>query len=79
MFYHLTKFQCHIIFFFSTSIKQSFDDIINFKIYLRSSSEAMADREGKTEIQKSENHENEKSILDEIESTFYNYLRAFIW
>ena len=41
----------------------------------------MADKEkkeGKTEIQKVEYLENEKSFLDEI-SIFYNYLRAIIW
>ena len=41
----------------------------------------MADRkkEGKTEIQKFEYHDNEKNFLDEIKSIFCNYLRAAIW
>ena len=41
----------------------------------------MADRgkkEGKTEIQKFEYLDNEKSFLDEIKSIFRNYLRAVI-
>ena len=41
------KFQCHT-FLLSQNIKvlsQAVDDIINFKVYLRSTSEAMADRE----------------------------------
>ena len=51
------------------------------KIYLRSSSKAMADREkeGKTEIQKFEHLENERSFLDKIKSTFHNNLSAIIW
>ena len=46
--------------------------VINFKIYFRSTSKAMADRkkEGKTEIEKIECLENGKSLLDEIQ-TFY--------
>ena len=42
----------------------------------------MADREkkkGKTEIQKFEYLEIEKSFLDEIKSIFHNYLRVIIW
>ena len=41
----------------------------------------MTDREkkGKTEIQKFEYFDNEKSFLDEIKSIFCNYLRAVIW
>ena len=45
----------------------------SFKIYyLRSSSKAMAnkDEEGRTEIQKFEYLENEKSFLDEMKSVF---------
>ena len=48
---------------------------MNFKIYLRSSSKAMADRKkkmGRTEIQKIEYLENEKSFVDEIK-------RGMIW
>ena len=52
------------------------DDIINFTIYLPSSSEAMADRgkKGKMEIQKFEYLVNEQSFLDETKSIFHNYL-----
>ena len=46
----------------------------NFKIYLRSTSKAMVDREGgETEIQKSEYLENEKSVLDEIKNFFHSF------
>ena len=34
---------------------------------------------GKTEIEKFEYLENEKSFLDEIENIFHDYLRAIIW
>ena len=53
----------------------------NFKIYLRSSFQTMADREkeGKTGIQKFEYLKNEKNFLDEIKSILHNYLRAIIW
>ena len=56
------------------------DDVISFKIYLRSSSKAVADKEKerKTEIQKIEYLANQKSFLDEI-SIFHTYLRAIIW
>ena len=50
MLYQWTKFQCHT-FFPSQDIKQNVlmtvDDIIKFKIYLGSSSKAMADWEQK--------------------------------
>ena len=48
------------------------DDVITFKIYLGSTSKAMADRkkEGKMEIQKLEYLENEKSFVDEIKNIF---------
>ena len=36
------------------------------------------EKRGKTEIQKFEYLENENSFLDEIKSTFHNYLRAII-
>ena len=51
------------------------DDVINLKIYLRSTSKAMADGEieGKTEIQKFEYLENEKSFLDEIKNIFHSF------
>ena len=48
---------------------------LDFKIYLRSSSKAMAksEKEGKTEIPKFEYLENEKRFLNEI-SIFPNFL-----
>ena len=51
------------------------DDVINFKTYLQSTSIAMADgkKEGKTEIQKLEYLENEKSFLDEIKNIFHSF------
>ena len=60
---------------------QTIDDIMNFKICIKSSSTAMADREkqGKTELQKFEYLENEKSFLVAVKSIFRNYLRAIIW
>ena len=74
----MTKFQCHT-FFLSEDIKQnallsSYLVIINFKIYLPSSSKRMANREKeeKTETEKFEYDENEKSFLDEIKSIFHN-------
>ena len=48
------------------------DGIINFKIYHRSTSNAMDDR-GKTEIQKPEYLENEKRLLDEIKNIFHSF------
>ena len=48
------------------------NDVINFKIYLRSTSKAMADRGG-DKIQKSEYLENEKSFLDEIKNIFHSF------
>ena len=51
------------------------DDVINFKIYLPSISEAMADR-GKRrrrwKYKKSEFLENKKSFLDEIKNVFHS-------
>ena len=57
MLYHWTKFQCHTL-FFSQDIKQNVllssyldnYDIVNFKISLESTSNAMADREKKRNI-----------------------------
>ena len=56
-------------------LSQTVHDIIKFKIYLGSTSKAMADREkeGKTEIQKLEYLENEKSFLDEIKNIFHSF------
>ena len=48
----------------------------SFKIFLESTSEAMADREkkeGKTNIQKFEYLEKEKSLLDEIKNIFHSF------
>ena len=41
----------------------------------------MADREkkGKTEIQKFDELQNEKSFLDEIKNIFHSFWRAIIW
>ena len=57
------------------------DDIINLKIYLGSSSKAMADGEkrGRMEIQKFEYLENKKSFLDEIKTIFHSFGRAIMW
>ena len=47
----------------------------SFKIYLGSSSKAMADREKKRkmEVQKIKYLENEKSFLDEIKNIFHSF------
>ena len=57
-------------------------DVINIKIYLWSSSKAVAyrgEKEESREIRKFEYLENEKSILDEIKSIFHNFQKAIIW
>ena len=49
---------------------------MNFKIFLGSTSKAMADREkkeGKTKIQKLEYFENEKSFLDEMKNISHSF------
>ena len=53
----------------------------NFKIYLQSSSIAIADRvkEERMEIQKFEYLENEDSFLDEMKNLFHSFWRAIIW
>ena len=54
---------------------------MNFKIYLQSSSKAIADRQkkmGKTEIPKIEYLENEKSSVDQTKSSFHRFRRAII-
>ena len=60
---------------------QTIADVINFKVYLRSSSKSVAGRkkEGKTEIEKFEYLKNEKIFLDKRKSIFHNYLWAAIW
>ena len=62
---------------------------MNFKIFLRSTSKAMADREkkkGKTKIQKYKYLKNEKSFLDEMKGYhfwemkgYHSFWRAIIW
>ena len=52
------------------------DDVIDFKIFLGSSSKAMADRgkqEGKAKIQKFVYLENEKSFLDKMKNIFHSF------
>ena len=39
----------------------------------------MGEKDGKTEIQKIEYLENEKSFLDEIKNIFHSFGRAIIW
>ena len=49
---------------------------MNFKVYLGSSSKAMADREkkdGRMEIQKFEYLEDERSFLDGIKNIFHSF------
>ena len=63
-------------FFLKIPLIKTTDDVINFKIFLGSSSKAMGDRkkkEGKTKIQKFEYLENEKSFLDEIKNSFHSF------
>ena len=55
---------------------------MNFKIFLGSTSEAMADREkkeGKTKIQKFKYLKNKKSFLVEMKNIFHSFRRAIIW
>ena len=51
------------------------DDVIDFKIYLRSNSKAMGvrEKEEKTKIQKSKYLEIKKSFLDEMKNIFYSF------
>ena len=48
------------------------DDVINFKIFLRSAYKAMVDRE-KKRIQTFQYLDSEKSFLDEIKNTFDSF------
>ena len=59
----------------SQVLTETADDIINFRIFFGSTSQAMADsgKKGKTKIQKFEYLENEKSFLDEIKNIFLNF------
>ena len=54
---------------------------MNFKIFLGSSSKAMADgkKEGKTKIQKFEYPGNKNSFLDEIKNILHGFWRAIVW
>ena len=81
------KIRCHA-FCLSQDIKQkcfkfkAIDDAINFKIYLWSSPEAMADRERRVEegnTKKIEYLENENIFLHEIEGIIHSFWRAIIW
>ena len=47
-----------------------------FTIYLQSPFKAMAEKEGRTEIQKLEYLKNEKSFLDEIKKHFSLFLKC---
>ena len=47
-----------------------------FTIYLQSPFKAMAEKEGRTEIQKLEYLKNEKSFLDEIKKHFSQFLKC---
>ena len=47
-----------------------------FTIYLQSPFKAMAEKEGRTEIQKLEYLKNEKSFLDEIKKHFSQLLKC---
>ena len=69
-------------------LKSLIDDLINFKIYLQSTSEAMADREKNSGRRKHQSlnifnkrfecfERNELFILKRI--IFHNYLSAIIW
>ena len=49
------------------------DNIINFKIHLRSSFGQQGEKEGRMEIQKFECLKNEKSFFDEIKSIFHSF------
>ena len=83
--YQWTKFQCYIL-FLSQDIKQnvlsSYLDrwwLTSFKVFLGSTSKAMADREKKMERLKYKYLKNEKWFLDEIKNTFHSLWRAIIW
>ena len=54
---------------------------INFKIYLYHPLKQwpIGRKKGRTEIQKFEYLENEKSFLDEIQSIFHSFWKAIIW
>ena len=51
---------------------ETVDDVINFKIFLKSTYKAMVDRE-KKRIQTFQYLDSEKSFLDEIKNTFDSF------
>ena len=60
------------------------DDVINFEIYLPSSSKAMADRSKigedgskKSWISRERKNKSEKTFLHEIKNIFHNYLKGY--
>ena len=83
----LYQIQCSTLYLFSFSryqtecVIKAISGVINFKIYLPSSSKPMADREkrGEDENTKIWCLDNEQSFLDEIKNIFCNYSRAVIW
>ena len=78
--YQWTKFRCHTLFLSNKMCYEvlilTVNDVINFNIFLGSTSKAMADREKKErkmKIQKYEYLENENSFLDEIINIFHSF------
>ena len=87
--YQWTKFQCHTL-FLSQDIKQNvllsshLDSWWHHKLYFFSfinleSNGWQRNKERKTEIQKFEYFENEKSFLDDIKNIFHSFWRTSIW
>ena len=86
--YQWAKLQCHAL-LLPQDIKQNVllssyldsYDVIRFKIFLGSTSKAMADREKKRGRQKYKNLNisRTKSFLDEIKTIFHSFWRAIIW
>ena len=82
MLYQWRKFQYHTFFpsqdikhNMSLSFSYTVDDIINFKIYLGSTSKGTADKEkmrGRRKYKKLEYLENEKSFLDIKKNIFHS-------
>ena len=65
--YQWTKFPCHNVLIYTVY------GVINFKIFLGSTSKVMADREKKRKRQKFEYLEIEKSFLDEIKNILHSF------
>ena len=57
----------------------SLSDVLHSSSYLDNWWLHQEEKEGKTEIQKIEYLEKEKSFLDEIKSIFHDYLGTIIW